>query len=270
MGPAIIGRFMVVLGIISLVALIGKLYGVWRLRRHGVRTTGTVLKRVIEPNQASRMRVDFVDQHGRLQKAILSPTHTGCGDVAVRETFDILYLPGRPQDARPAEVTGKLLGTKGISFRTAGFVIVLHFIMLYLFTREVRLRWRLRKHGIRANATVIWHSYENNQQTPRWCALIGYVDQDGHTRTFLSRAHGGERLPPMGRELPVIYLPGHVRSRPLDAPADVVSFAPFGRSQAHLAYQATAADIPSYATLLSNILLLCIVPLLGFAMSSLD
>lgn len=266
MGPGLIGRMLLVAGIIGLGMLIGAPYRVWRLRRHGVRTTGTVLKRVSEPDQVRRMRVDFMDQHGQPQTVILAPVETGRGMIAVRETFDILYLPKRPQDARPAEATGKLLGMKGTSFPTAGFLI-----MMYLFRGEARLRWRLRKDGVRAKATVIWHSYEDKtRQSPRWCALIGYVDEDGHTRTFLSPAHGGERLPPRGRELPVIYLPGHVRSRPPDAPAEAVSFVTVGRSQAHLAYQATPADVPSYATLLSGFLLGCMVPLLGFAMSSSD
>ncbi|WP_157617236.1 hypothetical protein [Saccharomonospora marina] len=265
MGPASIGRIMVVCGIIVLGLLLGAPYRVRRLRRHGVRTTGTVLKRVVEPDQVSRMRVDFVDQHGQPQTVMLSPVDTGRGVIAVRETFDILYLPGKPQHARPADVTGKLLGMTATSFPRAGFAI-----MLYLFRGEALRRWRLRKHGVRAEATVIWHRYDRDRQTPRRCSLIGYVDQDGHTRTFLSPAHGGERLPPRGRELPVIYLPRHVRSRPPGTPAEAVSFTTFGRSQAHLAYQATPADIPSYATLLSHFLLGCIVILLGFAMSSGD
>jgi len=118
----------------------------------------------------------------------------------------------------------------------------------------------LRKHGVRAEAKVVWRSYNRDRRFPRWCALVGYVDQDGHTRTFLSPAHGGERLPPKGRELPVIYLPRHVKSRPPGTPAEALSFTTFGRSQAHLFYRATPRTSRSYATLLSQFLLVCSMP----------
>lgn len=292
----LLGLFLIAVGLFVLVLLPGVAWSAWRFRRHGVRTTGTVIGHVIDPDEVDRMGAEFIDQYGRHVPFIVDLRDVLHDVVVVGDQFDILYPPARPEDARPVEVTAKSLQHNLLEIVTVGeqseivyfprrpkaappvkmarYGLFAAYTMLISFLLKIILRlcqliaganrpgfrdgkyrpknliaefraqqW-LRKYGIRARATVVWHEHSERQdpQERPICPLIEYVDRDGRTRTFLSRPHRVEHLPPIGRQMPVIYEPIPASTHPEATP---VAKAP--------------ADIPPFAALLCQLLLALIL-----------
>jgi hypothetical protein len=245
----------------GLIALSSLPYEAWRarrLRRHGVRTTGTVLGHVVAPDQVEKIGAEFVDQHGQNVSLIIDRIDMPyTGVIAVGKQFDVLYLPTRPRDARPAKLTPKV---RQHSLYSRYMLFILHLVRIWgdlaiLVFRlgqhgrkgtvaEYRLRRWLRKHGIRAQATVMWH--EHNKRKLGMRPLIGYVDRDGRTRTFEGDEHEDGHLPPIGREMPVVYDPNLYWAHP-DAAPDAGIF----------------DDLPSFTDFLRKFLLILVTVVVG-------
>lgn len=247
-------------GLIALLALPVHAERAWRLRRRGVRTTGRVLDHVVAPGKVKRMGAEFVDQRGQKVSLVIHRLDMRNADVfAVGKQFDVLYLPTRPTDARPAKLMANFR-RNGLYSRYLLLGLYLEGIMVTLIklmlveagnpkgpVAEYRLRRQVRKHGIRAQATVIWHEHnEHNKRNSGMRPLIGYVDQDGRTRTFEADTREEAVLPPIGRVTPVTYDPNPSWTWPEDAPVAAIS-----------------SEIPTFTTFFNRFLGILIVFVLG-------
>ena len=246
-------------GLIGLLSLPREAWRARRLRRHGIRTTGTVLDHVVTPGQVEKIGAEFVDQHGQNVSLIIDRMDMPyAGVFAVGKQFDVLYLPTRPTDARPARLTLKARQRSLYSIYLLVLLYLVRFwvdLAIFLIFRlakhglkeliaEYRLRRRLRKHGIRAHATVTWHEHNTRKLGMR--PLIGYVDRDGRTRTFEADEHENECLPPIGREMSVIYDPNLAWAHPDGAPDVDISH-----------------DLPSFTDFLNKFLLILVTVVVG-------
>lgn len=215
----LIGLVFVLVGIVGLADTVVRAYQARRLRRHGVHTTGTVLEHVSHDEEAVSMVAQFAVPYGPPVTVTIAPSVTARGVIPVGDHLDILYLPEQPQSARPREAATTRL--------PHGLSSVLSLLVLYLtksLRAERRLRRRLRQYGVQAAATVVRHEPNKRSphpQEPVLCPMIGYTDQIGRTRTFPSPAQRGKSLPPIGRNMPVIYLPYRRGKQPQATPADI-------------------------------------------------
>lgn len=73
--------------------------------------------------------------------------------------------------------------------------------------REVRAQRRLRHEGIRTTGIVVRHDHTGMDRERVYVPVVAFTDADGVGRECRS-THSGRRGWPVGREVPVAYLPG--------------------------------------------------------------
>ncbi|MFG2525797.1 DUF3592 domain-containing protein [Streptomyces sp. NPDC048527] len=98
--------------------------------------------------------------------------------------------------------------------------------LLWVFAwREVRARRRLRYEGIRAVGIVVRHERKvsGTEGTAHvYFPVVAFTDADGAPRECRS-AYSGRRGWPVGRKVPVLYLPGTPATAVIDIWAQRVS-----------------------------------------------
>lgn len=216
------------------------------LRGRGVRTTGTVVDHVPYHEDVHTMVVEFVDVRGVLVSGSFYTVDTYGRVVPHGEQLDVLYLPHRPQDARPVEAArGLLRGRPWIGVFARLVVLLMRLRVL----DERRLRQDLRQHGIRAVATVTRHVHQSERTErgqPLLCPLVEFTDEQGRTKSFPAGALRGNKPPAIGEDLPVVHRQGSPGGR-VRSPRDV-----------------TPDELPSVREAFGHFLVCAIVATVGF------
>ncbi len=110
-----------------------------------------------------------------------------------------------------------------------GFVVflsVLGLVVLGFGVREVLLQRRLQREGVRVRGAVVRHARRATSGTNRGAqyAMVGFTRADG-TSGEIKVTSSGTREWPVGREVPVVYLPGAPSTARLDLSSERRSIA---------------------------------------------
>ncbi|MEV0280330.1 DUF3592 domain-containing protein [Streptomyces sp. NPDC050610] len=248
----LIGLLFLLAGLLGLASVTPRDWRSRQLGRRGVRTSGTVIDHVADDEGVSTMVVEFPVERDRSVSISVHPVDSPRGVLPLGEQIEVLHLRDTPMRARTVTASGGLL-------RGNPLVVVVRLILLFLekeIGAEKRLRRSLRENGVPVMATVTGYRYDGedeDRREPVLCPLIEFTDHQGRIRSFVARAHRDDGLPPIGREMAVIHLPGPPRwLRPTEA---------------------TPSDIPSRTEVTGRFLLLCACLAIGgylFTLSSSD
>jgi hypothetical protein len=205
-------------GVASLLSAFVRLWRIWQLRRRGVRIMGTVVEHVPEEGPW----ILFQDQQGNPQyftPDVISSWRRAGGAPAGTQV-EIVYLPEDPKKVRLLIETAPINTDKTLEGRAWRYA---YFKAARLTTghtrrKEDQLRLELRDRGLHTVGTVVTkepsisgRSDDSRILQGAFYPRIHFKDQRGETVTFVYRwAHMGlqpRRLPAVGEQVPVIYLP---------------------------------------------------------------
>ncbi|WP_173142597.1 DUF3592 domain-containing protein [Kibdelosporangium persicum] len=194
-----------------------RLWRIWRLRHRGIRAMGTVVEHV--PDQGPWIL--FQDQQGnpRYFTPDLSSSWKRASGAPADTKVEIVYLPEDPEKVRLLIDTAPINTDKtleGHAWRYAYFKVAR--LQNHTKRKEDLLRRELRDRGLHTAATVVTKrpSIPGKPDKPgrfpiTFYPRIQFKDHRGETVTFVHEwAHMGlepRRLPAVGEQVPVIYLP---------------------------------------------------------------
>lgn len=94
------------------------------------------------------------------------------------------------------------------------------FMVLMLGVDEIRLHRRLRREGVRLTGAVVRHQEERgSEDNTVYFAVVGFTDADGNQGEIQRTGSGTEKWP-IGREVPVVHLPGAPSTARIDLPSE--------------------------------------------------
>jgi hypothetical protein len=203
-------------GVVSILSAFLRLWHIWRFRRRGIRTTGTVIENV--PDKGPWIL--FQDQHGKPQcfAPDFSPSWERAHGAPAGTQVEIVYLPEDPKKVRLLVDTAPINADKTFDGRARRF---LYFKVVRLLghtkRKEDLLRRELRNRGVRTVATVatentgIRGAHPSGGSPSAYYPRIRFKDQRGELVTFVHKwAHLGiasRRFPAVGEQVAIIYLP---------------------------------------------------------------
>lgn len=204
-------------GVALLLSAFVRLWRIWRLRHRGIRAMGTVVEHV--PDQGPWIL--FQDQQGnpRYFTPDLSSSWKRASGAPAGTQVEIVYLPEDPEKVRLLIDTAPINTDKtldGRAWRYAYFKVAR--LRDHMKRKEDLLRLELRDRGLHTAGTVVTRKPsipgkpDNSGRSPiAFYPRIQFKDQRGETVIFVHEwAYMGlqpRRLPAVGEQVPVIYLP---------------------------------------------------------------
>ncbi|WNM35794.1 DUF3592 domain-containing protein [Streptomyces sp. Li-HN-5-11] len=85
--------------------------------------------------------------------------------------------------------------------------VLLGLAVIGLAVYEIALQRRLRREGIRVQGVVVRHAVSTSGEAPSRHAVVSFVDVNGVPHEYRSTLSGTRKLP-VGRQVPMVYLPG--------------------------------------------------------------
>ncbi|SIS03915.1 hypothetical protein SAMN05444858_1498 [Micromonospora avicenniae] len=204
-------------GVVLLLSGFVRLWRILRLRRRGSRATGMVVEHV----PAQGPWILFQDQQGNPQYFTpdLTSSWKRASGAPAGTQVEIVYLPEDPEKVRLLIDTLPINTNKALDDRAWRYVYFKAArLQGYTRRKEDRLRLELRDRGLHTAGTVVIRKpsiprkSDNSERFPiAYYPRIQFKDQRGGTVTFVYQwAHMGlepRRLPAVGEQVPVIYLP---------------------------------------------------------------
>lgn len=207
-------------GVALLLSVFARLWRIWRLRRRGIRTMGTVVEHV--PDEGPWIM--FQDQQGNPQYFTpdLSSSWKRAGGEPAGTQVKIVYLPEDPEKVRLLIDTTPIDTDKTLDGRAWRYA---HFkaarFQGHTKRKENLLRLELCDRGLHTMGTVVTKKPSIPRKPDKsgmfpidFYPRIQFKDQRGETVTFVHDGaimHLGTRrfprLPAVGEQFPIIYLP---------------------------------------------------------------
>ena len=204
-------------GVVLLLSAFVRLWRIWRLRRRGIRTTGTVVEHV--PSKGPWIL--FQDQQGNPHYFTpdISSSWKRASGAPAGVQVEIVYLLEDPEQVRLLIDTAPINTDKtldGRAWRYTYFKVAR--LKGHTKRKEDLLRQELRDRGVHTKGTVVTQKpsipgrSESSGRFPiAFYPRIQFKDQRGEAVTFVYEwAHMGPEprgLPAVGEQVPVVYLP---------------------------------------------------------------
>ncbi|MFJ6748060.1 MULTISPECIES: DUF3592 domain-containing protein [unclassified Streptomyces] len=93
--------------------------------------------------------------------------------------------------------------------------VLLGLMAMGVAVREVAMHRRLRRVGIHVQGVVVRHEVHSSGESRSRHAVVNFVDADGAPHEYRSALSGTGKLP-VGRQVPMIYLPGAPKKARID------------------------------------------------------
>lgn len=204
-------------GVVLLLSAFARLWGIWRLRRRGIHTVGTVVEHV--PDQGPWIL--FQDQQDNPQYFTpdLSSSWRRASGAPAGTQVEIVYLPEDPEKVRLLADTAPVNTDKTLSGRAWGYAYFkVARLQGHTKRKEDLLRQELCDRGRHTTGTVVTEkpsipgkSDDSGRFPIAFYPRIQFEDQQGEAVTFVHQwAHLGTQpsgVPAVGEQVPVSYLP---------------------------------------------------------------